>query len=85
MEPGSFDMCKNTAAPIIAMLDHLELDTEVSDTGMETAESDDCRGLSKRNGDTNGVLAVMQEGARFSCKDGQKFIDPFTQSISGLC
>ena len=78
-------MCKNTTAPIIAMLDHLELDTEVSDTGMETAESDDCRGLSKRNGDTNGVLAVMQEGARFSCKDGQKFIDPFTQSISGLC
>ena len=22
---------------------------------------------------------------RFSCKDGWKFIDPFTQSISGLC
>ena len=85
LEPRSFDVCKNVAVLIIAMLDHLELDTEVSDTGMETAESDDCRGLSKRNGDTNGVLAVMQEGARFSCKDGQKFIDPFTQSISGLC
>ena len=58
---------------------------EVSDAGMETAESNDCRGLSKKDGDTNGVLAATREGARFSCKDGQKFIDPFTQSISGLC
>jgi len=57
---------------------------EVSDTGMETAESDDCRGMSKKNGDANGVLATMREGARFSCKDGQKFIDLSTQSISGL-
>jgi len=70
---------------MIAMLGHLELDTEVSDAGMETTESDDCRGVSKKDGDTNGVLAAMQEGARFSCKDGWKFINPFTQSISGLC
>ena len=84
-EPGSFDACKNAAAPMIAMLGHPELDTEVSDAGMETAESDDCRGVSKKDGDTNGVLVTMQEGARFSCKDGRKFIDPFTQSISGLC
>jgi len=84
-EPGSFDACKNAAAPIIVMLGHLELDMEVSDAGMKTMESNDCRGVSKKNGDANGVLAVMREGARFSCKDGQKFIDPFTQSISGLC
>jgi len=58
---------------------------EVSDAGMETAESDDCRGMSKKNRDANGVLAATREGARFSCKDGRKFIDPFTQSISGLC
>ena len=45
----------------------------------------DCRGVSKKNGDANGVLAAMREGARFSCKDGWKFIDPFAQSISGLC
>jgi len=70
---------------MIAMLGHSELDMEVSDTGMETTESDDCRGMSKKNGDANGVLATTREGARFSCKDGQKFIDPFTQSISGLC
>jgi len=67
------------------MLGHSELDTEVSDADMETVESDECRGMSGKNGDVNGVLAMMQEGARFSCKDGQKFINPFTQSISGLC
>ena len=84
-EPGSFDVHKNTVAPMIVMSGHSELDTEVSDAGMKTAESDDCRGVSKKDGDANGVLAVMREGARFSCKDGQKFINPFTQSISGLC
>ena len=72
---------------MIAMLGHSELDTEVSDAGMETREFDDCRGVSKKNGDANGVLAAMQEGARFSCKDGQKFIDPFypvnQQIVSG--
>jgi len=84
-EPGSFDAHKNAAAPIIAMLDHPEFDMEVSDAGMETAESDDCRGVSKKDRDANGVLAAMQEEARFSCKDRRKFIDPFTQSISRLC
>ena len=84
-EPRSFDACKNAAAPMIAMLGHPELDTEVLDAGMETAESDDCREVSKKDGDANGVLAIIREGARFSCKNGQKFINPFTQSISGLC
>ena len=70
---------------MIAMLGHLELDTKVSDAGMETAESNDYKGVSKKNGDANGVLAATQEGARFSYKDGRKFIDPFTQSISRLC
>jgi len=58
-EPRSFDAHKNAAAPMIAMLDHLELDTEVSDANMETMESDDCRGVSRKDGDINGVLAVM--------------------------
>jgi len=44
-EPGSFDACKNAAAPMIVMLDHSELDIEVSDAGIETVESDDCRGI----------------------------------------
>jgi len=63
---------------MIAMLDHSELDVEISDAGMETTESDDCRGVSKKNRDANGVLAAMREEARFSYKDGRKFIDPFT-------
>ena len=60
------------------MLGRLELDTEVSDAGMETMESDDCRGVSKKDGDANGVLAMTQEGAGFSCKDKWKFINLFT-------
>ena len=57
-EPGKFDTHKNAAAPMIAMLGRLELDTEVSDAGIETTESNDCRGVSKKNGDANGVLAT---------------------------
>jgi len=68
-EPESFDARKNAAAPIIAMLGHLKLDMKVSDTGMETMESDDCRGVSKKDRDTDGVLAATLEGVRFSCKD----------------
>ena len=84
-EPGSFDVCKNAATPMIVVLGHLELNIEVSDAGIETVESDDCRGVFKKNRDANGVLVAMREGVRFSCKDEQKFIDLFTQSISGLC
>jgi len=43
---------------MIAMLGHSELDMEVSDAGMKTMESDDCREVSRKNGDANGVLAV---------------------------
>ena len=52
-------MCKNATAPMIVMLDCLELDTEVSDASMKTTESDDCRGMSKKDRDANGVLAMM--------------------------
>ena len=69
---------------MIAILGHLELDMEISKTSIETAESDDCRGLSKKDRDANGVLAAMREGARFSHKDRQNFINLFTQSISRL-
>jgi len=77
-ELGSFDVCKNAAAPMIAMLGCSELDMKVSDAGIETVESNYCRRMSRKDGDANGVLAVMQEEARFSCKDRWKFIDPFT-------
>ena len=85
LEPGSFDACKNATASMIAILDYSEMDTEVSDTGMESMESNDCREILKNDGDANGMLAVTQEGARFSHKDRQKFINSFAQSISRLC
>ena len=44
---------------MIVMLGHPGLDTEVSDAGMETTESDDCRGMSRNNGDANGMLTTM--------------------------
>jgi len=69
LESRSFDAHKNTAAPIIAMLGCLELNMKVSEAGMETTESNDCRGMSKSNRDTNGILAAIQEGVRFSHKD----------------
>jgi len=57
-EPGSFDVCKNAAALMIAMLDHSELDMEILDAGIETVESDDCRGMSGKDKDANSVLAT---------------------------
>ena len=63
---------------MIVMLGRSELDMEISDIGMGITESDDYREMFRKNRDTNGVLAIIQEGARFFCKDGWKFIDLFT-------
>ena len=43
LKPGSFNMHRNATIPMIVMLDCLEVDIEISDTNMETIESDDCR------------------------------------------
>jgi len=45
-------------SPMIVILGHLELDMEVLDAGIETTESNDCREMSRNNGNTNGVLAA---------------------------
>ena len=58
-KPRSFDVCKNAVIPMIVMLGCLELDTEVSDVGIETMVSNDCRKMSRKDGDANGVLAVI--------------------------
>jgi len=50
---------KNAAAPMIVMLGCLELDIEVSDVGMETVESNDCREMFRKDRDANGVLAMI--------------------------
>jgi len=60
---------KNAAAPIIVMLGHTGLDMEISDANMETTESNDCRGVSRKDGDANGMLAATQEEARVFYKD----------------
>ena len=57
-ESGSFNACQNAVALMIVMLGHSELDMEVSDTGMETVESNDYRGVSRKNGDINSILAM---------------------------
>ena len=81
LKPRSFDVCRNTAIPMIG---HLEVDIEVSDTGMETTESNDCKKILINDRDANEVLAMIQRGARFSYKNRWKFINLFTQSISRL-
>jgi len=60
---------KNAAAPIIVMLGHIGLDMEISDADMEITESNDCRGVSRKDGDANGMLAATQEKARVFYKD----------------
>ena len=41
------------------MLGYSEVNTAVFDTGMETAESNNCREMLKDNRNTNKVLAMM--------------------------
>jgi len=44
---------------MIVMLDHLEVNIEVLDIDMETAESDDCREVSRIDRNANGMLAII--------------------------
>ena len=59
LEPRRIDVHNNAAAPMIVMLGCSELDIEVSDTGMETAESNNCRVMFKKDRDATGILATM--------------------------
>ena len=70
LNPRSFDVYKNTAVLMIVILGCLEVNTEVSDIGIETAESDGYREVLEDNGNTKNILTIIQEGARFSHKDG---------------
>jgi len=68
----------NAVIPMIAILGYSEVNIKVSDAGIENVKSDDCKEVSGNDRDINGMLAVLQEEARFSYKDRQKFIDIFT-------
>ena len=59
LEPRSFSVYMNTAILIIAMLDHSKVNTEISDVGMKTTESNNCREVLKDDEDTNNVLAAI--------------------------
>ena len=58
LEPESFDVYKNTTAPIIARLGCLEVNTKVSDAGMKTVGSNDYREVLEDNRDVNCILVV---------------------------
>jgi len=49
----------NATTLMIVMLDCLEVDTEVSNAGMKTVESNNCREMLGDNRDTNSILATM--------------------------
>jgi len=59
LESESFDVCKNVTALMIAMFSHLEVDSEVLDTGIEIMEFNNCREMSEDYRDANSVLAVI--------------------------
>jgi len=59
LEPGSFDVYKNAAMLMMAILGYLKIDTEISNIGIETIESNDCREMLEDDRDANSVLAMM--------------------------
>jgi len=59
LESESFDVCKNTTALMITMLDYSEVNSEVLDVGIETMRFNDCREISEDYRDANSVLAVI--------------------------
>ena len=52
-------MYKNAVTPMIAMLDHSEVDPKISDANIETVEFNDCRELLENYTDANSVFAVI--------------------------
>ncbi len=64
-----FQYMQDATALIIAMLGCLELDMEVSDAGMETTESNDCRRVFRKDGDANSIVGCNVRRSEISCKD----------------
>ena len=62
----SFNVCKNVTTSII---DCLEVDIKVLDTGIKNTVSDKYREILESNGVANEVLAIIQKRTRFSYKD----------------
>ena len=65
------------------MLGHLEINMKVSDADMKITESNDCKEILRDNRDANGVLATIQERAKFSSKmDGNLLTYLPSQSVN---
>ena len=59
LKPGSFDVCMNATAPMIAILGCSEVDIGVLDVDMKTMEFDNFREVLGDNRDANGILAMI--------------------------
>lgn len=66
------------------MLSHSEIDMKVSDIGMETIGFNEYRVIWRVNKVANDILAIIYGRIWFFCKDRQKVINIFTQSINRL-
>ena len=56
------------------MLDHSKVNTEISDTGIETTGSNDCKEMSRDNRDTNGIV-----------RESKIFPQRYTEVYSPIC
>ena len=50
---------------MIIILDCSEVDIKVLNANMKTIEFDNCKRVSENNENTNGILAITQERAKF--------------------
>jgi len=58
-------MCKNITVPMITMLGYSKVDIKVLNTNMKTVKFDNCRRVLENNGNTNDILVMIQERAKF--------------------
>lgn len=55
----SLDVWRKAIVPIIIILDHLEVNIEISDNGMKTVGFNEYKKSSRVNEFTNGMLATI--------------------------
>ena len=58
-------MCKNAIVLMITMLGCSEVNIKILNANMKTVEFDNCREISENNRNTNNILVIIQEKAKF--------------------
>jgi len=81
LEPRSFDVWKKTKAPIIVILNYLEVNMEISNISIETMGFSKCREMSRANVIANGILTVSQTS--FSLYLHNQWTDFYKLSCAG--